>query len=273
MEHSYEEIRGAALDILAGREAVSFTPDQYEHLKIGVAEVLRRREVGRDEAAREIREHGRPPRLSPREVDSFLELFWDLFRQGIITLGKDDSNPAFPFFRVSRTGRDIIQNQGIYFFHDVSSYSELLRKEVPDLNPVTLLYLQEAMQAFRAGCMLSATVMLGVAAEHSFLQLLERLEDSLTLRQLFKGVFPERTILGKFNKFRRVLEQNQKDLPAQIKEDLDTHFAGIQAVLRTFRNQSGHPTGQIVEREQVYILLQLFIPYCKKMYQLMDHFK
>ena len=32
------------------------------------------------------------------------------------------------------------------------------------------------------------------------------------------------------------------------------------------------PTGKIIDREQSYVLLQLFIPYCKKMYQLMDHY-
>jgi hypothetical protein len=62
-----------------------------------------------------------------------------------------------------------------------------------------------------------------------------------------------------------------KHFVARIKEDLDTHFAGILSVIRTFRNQSGHPTGRIIDREQAYVLLQLFIPHCRKMYQLRDH--
>jgi hypothetical protein len=36
-----------------------------------------------------------------------------------------------------------------------------------------LLYFQEAIQAFKANCLLSATVMLDVAAEHTFLLMLE----------------------------------------------------------------------------------------------------
>ena len=55
-----------------------------------------------------------------------------------------------------------------------------------------------------------------------------------------------------------------------MKEDLDTNFSGILSIIRNFRNQSGHPSGKIIDREQAYILLQLFPPYCKKMYQLMD---
>ena len=64
-----------------------------------------------------------------------------------------------------------------------------------------------------------------------------------------------------------------KAFPAEIREDLDTHFAGILSVIRTFRNDSGHPSGKILEREQTYVLLQMFVPYCKKLYQLMDFFR
>ena len=44
MDHSYEEIRAAALDVLAGREQAPYEPSQYEHISIGVAEVFARRE-------------------------------------------------------------------------------------------------------------------------------------------------------------------------------------------------------------------------------------
>lgn len=129
------------------------------------------------------------------------------------------------------------------------------------------------MQAFRSGCILSATVMLGVGTEHTFLLLLEVIESSQTHQKTYASVFQERTILQKLNKFKNILEQNLKSLPTEVKEDLDTHFAGILSVIRTFRNQSGHPTGKVIDREQAFVLLQLFIPYCKKLYQLMGFFK
>jgi hypothetical protein len=138
---------------------------------------------------------------------------------------------------------------------------------------VTLIYLKEAMQAFRSGCILSSTVMLGVGTEHTFLLLLETIESNPTYQKTYSSVFKERTILQKLNKFRNVLEQNMKGIPPEIKEDLDTHFAGILSVIRAFRNQSGHPTGKIMDREQTFVLLHLFIPYCKKLYQLMEFFR
>lgn len=75
------------------------------------------------------------------------------------------------------------------------------------------------------------------------------------------------------NKLRGLIDSMAKPLPPEIKEDLDTHFAGILSVIRSYRNESGHPTGKIMDREQTFVLLQLFIPYCKKQYQLMQFFR
>ena len=268
MPHSYEELRAAALGILAGREKPPYEPLHYEHLSIGIGQVLARREN------RIHPDHfGATYPLDAQDKESFLELFWDLFRQGIITLGLNDANREFPFFRLTKLGQQIAQGQSTYFFHDVSSYEAAIRREVPDINDVTLLYLKEAMQTFRSGCMLSATVMLGVAVEHTFMLLLEIIEVSAIHQKTFASVFTERTLLQKFNKFRNLLDPMLKTLSADIREDLDTHFSGILSVIRTFRNQSGHPTGKIIDREQTFVLLQLVIPYCKKLYQLMGFFK
>jgi len=267
MPHTYEELRAAALDILAGREGVPHEPNQYESLSLGLGHVFARRE-GRIQPAH----YGATYPLDSQDKELFLELFWDLFRQGIISLGLNDANRQFPFFHLTRLGRQLAAGQEAYFFHDVSSYETAIRREIPAVDDTTLIYLKEAMQAFRSGCMLSATVMLGVSIEHTLELLLEHLESHTTHKSTFRSVFKERGLLRRFNKFRAVLESLSGSLPAAINEDLDTHFAGILSVIRTYRNESGHPTGRIIGREQTFVLLQLFIPYCKKLYQLRDHF-
>jgi hypothetical protein len=270
VDHSFEEIRAVTLDLLAGRERASYDLTQYQHLLVGVAEVFGRRESGSPD--RRYQGGGTfGPSLSDNDRERFLEVFWTLFREGVITLGLNDSNREFPFFRVTEFGCRLIAHQQVYFFHDVSSYENLVRSEVPTIDETTVLYLKEAMQAFRAGCILAATVMLGVATEHTFLLLVEKIEQSRHAA-IFANVANERTVLQKVNKFKNILDQQCRALPPDVKEDLDTHFAGILSIIRTFRNQSGHPTGKIVDREQAYVLLQLFIPYCKKMYQLMAYY-
>ena len=269
MDHSYEEIRSVVLDILAGRETqLHYPPEQFGNLLVGVAEVFERR----DGIA--SRDRHQEPHLSPNDRELCREVFWDLFRQGVITLGVNDANREFPFFRVGHFGKRILESETAYFFHDLTSYVTLIRDNVPDINDVTMIYLQEAMQSFKSGCMLAATVMLGVAAEHSFLLLLETAETNSQYGSRFSNAARQRTVLQKFRKFKAALDQYVvSDLPSNIKEDLDTDFAGILSVIRTFRNESGHPTGKILGREQTYVLLQLFVPYCKRIYRLVAFFK
>jgi hypothetical protein len=257
-EHSYEEIYSVACAILAGRERTRWHPDQYLHLANGIAEVFCRRE------------------------------------------NVPQGPQPYPGQNLS------LENHDVYFFHDVSSYEATITKEVPTIDPVTLLYLKEAMQAFRSGCPLSATALLGVAAEHTLLLLLETIEANLAHATTYRTVRKESRLLPKINKFRSILDKSlskdrrglspfampgeQKgtvplsadgsrigsrhvaDLPPDVLEDLDTNFAGIQAIIRNFKNDAGHPTGKIVAREQAYVLLNAVIPYLKKMHQLIDHF-
>jgi hypothetical protein len=268
-DHSFEEIRAVALDLLSDREQSSHQIAQYQSLLVAVGEVFTRRE---NTTQRPMTVGSHFSQLSAHDSELFLEVFWSLFREGIITLGLNDSNRDFPFFRVTQFGSRIAAHGQAYFFHDVSSYERAIKAEVPAIDDVTLIYLKEAMQAFKTGCVLASSVMLGVATEHTFLLLLDKIAQSQTHSTKFAAAARERTILQKVNKFKTILDGQISTLPYEIKEDLDTHFAGILSIIRTFRNQSGHPTGKIIDREQAYVLMQLFIPYCKKMYQLMVHY-
>jgi len=268
MSISYEEIRKAALDLLSGREKTSIEISQYINFQNAVAELLKKREP----SSISIRSGGNAVLLT-KDRDIFLEVFWDLFRQGIITLGLDDRNPQFPFFRVSSFGNRILENQELYFFHDVISYEKVIREQIPDIDSGTMIYLKEAMQAFLSGCLLSSSVMVGVATEDS----LERLFDSASKNEKysnrFTAVLKKRTILQRYNTFFKNLRDINSELPDVIKEDLETNFGAIISIIRNFRNESGHPSGKIISREQCYINLQIFIPCNKKIYQLIDFFQ
>lgn len=267
MSHTFEEIRSVAMDIIAGREPMISSSTQYEHLSLSIGNALARRENRINPT-----HQGATYPLDHEDREMFLELFWDLFRQGVITLGYNDANREFPFYRATALGKQIAAGADAYFFHDVSSYEATIRAAVPEISPVTVVYLKEAMQAFKAGCMLSATVMLGVAAEHTFDLLLEAIGAGSYAKH-FTAAAEARAILTRFNKFRTALEPLLQALPQALREDLDTHLSGILSVIRTLRNESGHPTGKIMDREQTYVLLQLTITYLKKQYQLMQYFQ
>lgn len=266
-DHSYEEIRKATIDILARRWSVK-VPDHYNYLREAVGNLLH---TGTGKWITDSNDT-----MSKNDNNTFLEIFWDLFRQGVVTLGRDDKTREFPYFRVSAHGKRILENQNVYFYHDVSSYETIIKEQVPDIDPITLLYLKEAMQTFYSGCYLSSSVMLGVASENAFLKLLEAVENNTKYDSIFRKALNGKSISQKFEAFKYRLKQeignNNITLPHEIQENLDSNLDGIMNTIRRFRNDSGHPSGNMISREQCYINLNLFIPYCKTAYGLIRYF-
>lgn len=264
MDHSYEEIRKIAIGLLSGRETPSYDLTQYESYKLSIAEGIRKREG--------IQSDNRSHTLSEKDKDLCLEIFWDLFRQGIITLGLDDNNRKFPFFRVSSFGKKILDNETVYFFHDLSSYEKLILEEIPEIDDTTRLYLKEAMQAFLVECRLSSSVLLGVSIENALECLYDSINANEKYKDHFKKVRDERSLLSRFTKFKNKLTEINKELPPEIKSDMESNLDMIVSIIRNYRNESGHPSGKIISREQCFVNLQLFIPCCKKIYELKKFF-
>lgn len=101
-DHAFDELRAAAVDALSRPGA----PNQYQGLLDAVAYVLSEREPPTPQSRNVLHMGGYPsgPRLSDRDRNLMLEVFWDLFRCGTIILGLNDSNREFPWFTVSRYG-------------------------------------------------------------------------------------------------------------------------------------------------------------------------
>jgi hypothetical protein len=270
MSHSYEEIRSATFEVLSGRASTSYSLDEYSHLKIEVGKVL-------DEYDK------LPPKppcsypadsaLTKGDADTLREVFWDLFRQGILTLGKDELNNAFPFFRVTSHGVKAVREGDTYFISDTTVFEQRIKNEIPNIDDISILYLKESFQAFRSGCLISSAVMLGVAAEHLFQLLLDQLESNPNQSSRFSIVFQQRTILPKIEKFKDIIAADKASFPKDVRESFDTQFLGIQSIIRIYRNESGHPTGKVIDREQAFVNLRLFIPFGKMVHYLMSHYK
>ena len=69
-------------------------------------------------------------------------------------------------------------------------------------------------------------------------------------------------------KFQEALQPLLKKLPRDAVEDIDSNFVAIQSVLRVARNDAGHATVTRLQREQVYVYLQLFVPFARQLMRL-----
>jgi hypothetical protein len=206
--------------------------------------------------------------LLTRDAELVRDVFWDLFRQGFITLGMNNSNPMWPWFRLSHFGQQTLHTQSPYRFHNTASFLAVVKKEVPDISPEAVAYLDEAVAAFYAGCLLASCVMLGVAAEAEFLRLVDVAASSAKHGAAFKPVQKLTFIRQKITKFNSVLKPMIPKLPKDAVQDLETNLDAIQSVLRIARNDAGHPTATTPNREQVYVFLQLFVPFARQLMRL-----
>jgi hypothetical protein len=195
---TYEEVRDAMVDILTGREQVTQMPRHWVDLQNETALALDRR------AGRSLPDqHGLSlVRLSADDAELVRDVFWDLFRQGFITLGLDDSNPQWPFFRLSHFGKTRLAT-------GTSTYIAMVRLHAPALDPITQMYLEEAVSSFYAGCHLASAVMLGIAAEKMFTDLLDVGLANPSQAPRFQGTVRERHVLPKMARFLRELDQQK----------------------------------------------------------------
>jgi len=268
--HSYEELRAIVVDLLLRLETIRYEVNQFRNLIAGVAEILERR-AGTLQQARGYLE----PHLSSHDAELVRDIFWDLFRQGFITLGWNDSNDAWPFFRLSHLGGQTLATQSPFRFHDTSSFLNIVTREVPDISTDAKVYLDEAVAAYFADCLLACCVMVGCAAEAEFLRLVDVAANSPTFGPTFAPVAQPPFIRQKITKFQECLKPllDAKKLPREAVEDLETNFNMIQSVLRIARNEAGHPTAMQLQREQVYVYLQLFVPFARQTMRLRNAFR
>jgi len=65
-----------------------------------------------------------------------------------------------------------------------------------------------------------------------------------------------------------LLQPHVRVMPPELREGLETHFQSIQEVIRVARNEAGHPTGELKDRQTVYVYLQLYAPFAAKAFDL-----
>jgi len=263
-EHSYEELREVVINVML--DAHNNGVDRFDKLLEKTA-----LELCKDEGADSGQQHfcyGSATQLRASDGELVLEIVWDLFRQGALTWGVNAANPAWPWLRLTRFGEYALQH-GPYRFHNKAEFMKALRSEAADVSPDTLVYLREAIAAFYANCLLSACVMLGAAAEREFLRLLEAAKSSRTYGRCFSRIGDGLSIRAKILRFDEAIKPILTLLPQSATDELGDALNTMQAFIRAGRNEAGQPSGaDPPSRDQVYVYLQLFLPFAEQLMRL-----
>ena len=106
--------------------------------------------------------------------------------------------------------------------------------------------------------------MLGVASEKLFLDLLDAFKQSLPpdVQKKLEDATNNRSVARQWAEFRKRFSSALGQLPNDLQDEIDTLLD--VTLIRATRNQSGHPTGRLVDRDTMFAHLQLFRTYARR---------
>ena len=114
--------------------------------------------------------------------------------------------------------------------------------------------------------------MLGVASEAAILEVAtvlgQRIQQDQASRYLRIVHDPNKSYRAKLGEFWKKLKSNKDSFPVELPDGLDTTINAVCDLLRVYRNDAGHPTGKVVDRNLCFLHLSVFIPYAEKLYEL-----
>ena len=203
-----------------------------------------------------------------------MEAVWALIGQGLAYI--DYSQPAVENWSLHLTaaGRAAAVDEEVNP-DNPENYLNRLSKDAPDLSAVAREYTEEALRAYNARLYRASAVMLGVASEAAVLEVAASFANGLPeveSRRFMEIIGSRRqNITAKFSAFRAKLQSRKHDLPEELKESLDLTDSSVADLLRTYRNDAGHPTRRTIDRDDAYTHLCLFVRYARKLYVLKAH--
>jgi hypothetical protein len=209
---------------------------------------------------------------------SFLanEVMWQLLVQGVIAPGLNSRDLNLPWFHITEYGKQCLE-AGDFVPQDPNGYLERLQHQVGEpLDDTVVTYVRESLLTFLGGHYLSATVMLGVASERCVDLLIESYSSAIvdaSRKASFEKKIKSagRSVKRRFDAIREELLRPTLTLPAELRDALDIQMSGIFTLIRYSRNDAGHPTGRIIDRDTAHANLLLLPQYCKRIYGLMAY--
>jgi hypothetical protein len=203
-------------------------------------------------------------------------LLWQLVSEGVIHPGNRSLN--FPHLTVTEYGRRVIENENADP-HDIESFLDQIRK-TQQIDPTVEAYLVESLHSFRQNRLVASAILLGVAAERTFLLIAQALLDPLknpNEQSQLKTVLDRQFMKPKQDWVHSKLlelDKNRRQLADDFPESTPLVVTGIYDLIRQQRNDLGHPRDAPpkMEREQLEANLLLFSRFYRAADQLRLYF-
>ncbi|PYK21933.1 MAG: hypothetical protein DME56_02885 [Verrucomicrobia bacterium] len=152
---------------------------------------------------------------------------------------------------------------------------ERLLEAAPRTSETTKQYLREALKSYEQECFLASSVMLGVAAEGTSLDVAasfvswqgrpaHKLKATLENSKQF--------YVYKLQQFEARLIAARGSIPPDLSENIEPNITTVLQLIRLTRNDAGYPTGRRIDAEDCYQNLVVYANSHRKLHRLKDYF-
>jgi len=221
-------------------------------------------------------------KLDEADVARIEQIIHELYMGGVLVPGvrpktnvvMQSATLIFPHYHLTEYGEKVL-SEDEYQPYDPDGYLARVKDEIPGIDEVIVRYLEECLSCFRKNLLLAAAVMLGGAAEKAILLLVQAYGDSLSdsgEKEQYEKETKSFIINRKWKALWDRLEPLASSLPNGLGDDLGTILERVFDIIRSTRNEAGHPTGRLIEKETVHANLLLFPIFCKRVYGLIGHY-
>ena len=128
---------------------------------------------------------------------------------------------------------------------EIEKFPETLKTNIPDIDPVIVRFIEEAIYSLKSNLLLGCAFLLGAASEKAILNLIETFGNSIELeknREKFKSKTNAKFISRAYDEFKKSFSAcKTKPTDFDIQQDLDIKIDGIFHFCRICRNEVGHP--------------------------------
>lgn len=161
---------------------------------------------------------------------------------------------------------------------EIEKFPETLKTNIPDIDPVIVRFIEEAIHSLKSNSLLGCAFLLGAASEKAILNLIDTFGNSIESdknRDKFKSKTNAKFISRAYDEFKKSFSScKTKPTNFEIQQDLDIKIDGIFHFCRICRNEVGHP--QIVPNLDKGVILAnmgQFVKYIESIYKLIDFYK
>jgi len=192
------------------------------------------------------------------QEQALLAFFYDLFRTGYLSWGKNLSDSDPPWFHLTQQGREALKN----ISRDPANPDGYLANLAAcgGLNPVAESYIREALATYAAACFKATAVMVGVAAESLVLELRDSVGSRLDALEMERPAdIDDWRIKRVLDSLEGLLAAQKQSMPRPLFEAFESYWPAFTQQVRAARNAAGHPTSiDPIEESTVHASLLIF---------------